>query len=142
MQSNLMVSDVMTSQLKTVSINQTLSAVKEIFEHHIFRHLPVMDGAKLVGIISHTDFEKILLGTKLAYEDSQFNQQSILSRITAEQAMTRNPFTVPPDTPLEEVSEIFSKDVFHAIPIVDHGELVGIVTNHDLLKHLLDYDPR
>ena len=132
----------MSSQLKTVSTNQTLSTVKEVFDHHIFRHLPVMEGSKLVGIISQTDFEKILLGTKLAYENSQIEQQGILSRITVEQAMTRNPFTVPSSTPLEEVFEIFTKDVFHAVLVVDEGRLVGIVTSVDVLHHLMDYDPR
>jgi len=142
MQLNTLVRDIMSTQLKTVSPNQTLLEVKEIFDHHLFRHLPVVENQKLAGIISKTDFEKILLGTKLAYNNSEVKQKNILSRITVEKAMTRNPFTVPADTPLEDVSEIFSKDTFHAIPVVDHEELVGIVTSMDLLNHFMEYDPR
>ncbi|MNK98727.1 CBS domain protein [compost metagenome] len=55
--------------------------------------------------------------------------------------MTSKPKTVSPDTIIRDLAEIFVKEEFHALPVVDNGELKGIVTTTDVMKYLLEqYD--
>jgi CBS domain-containing membrane protein len=60
----------------------------------------------------------------------------LYEKTCAERIMTRNPFTVPPDTQVVEVMEIFSKEMFHAVPVLDKGKLVGIVSHHDVMYYI------
>lgn len=57
-----LVKDLMTRDPLTIDPQSTLKQAQSIFDQHTFRHLPVMEGDQLVGIISQTDFEKILKG--------------------------------------------------------------------------------
>ena len=131
-----LVKDLMTRDPLTIDPQSTLKQTQSIFDQHTFRHLPVMDGDQLVGIISQTDFEKILEGAQLmGKNDEKIN--SLLNDTRVEKIMTRHPFTIPPDTPVEEVMEIFYKVQFHAIPVIDHGKLMGIVSHHDVFYYIM-----
>ena len=132
----LLVKDVMTKDPLTITPTQTLTEVKDIFKKHSFRHLPVIDGNQLVGILSETDFEKILEGARLTQRGKE-EMDFLLRETPVQRIMTPHPFTVPPDTPVEEVMEVFYKDRFHAIPVMDHGQLVGIVSQHDVFYYIM-----
>ena len=142
MRTDIKVSELMQTELKTASPSQTLFEVKQIFDHHIFHHLPVLEEGKLVGILSVSDFKKILLGTELAYGNSKDQQDKLLNKITVAKAMTRNLITISPDAAVGKAAEIFNQDSFHAIPVVSQDKLVGILSNLDLLNHFMKYDPR
>ena len=60
-----------------------------------------------------------------------------ISAITVAQAMTPNPVTVQPDMNIEEVAALMVDRNFHTIPVVDEGELVGIVGKEDMLRALV-----
>lgn len=133
----MVVSEVMTKEIHTISPEASLEDVKNIFENNIFRHLPVMSEEKLVGIISQTDFDKIMEGAQLAKKDER-EISELLKETSVEKVMTKHPFTVPPDTPVEEVMEIFYQNHFHAIPVLDYSKLVGIVSHHDVFYYILE----
>jgi len=131
-----LVTDFMTKNPRTISADLNLKELKGEFQNISFRHLPVMEGNKLVGIISKTDFEKILEGARLG-NNSQEDIEKILKSTKVEKVMTRNPFSVPPDTPLKEVAEVFHQNVFHAIPVMENGKLVGIISHHDIFYYVM-----
>jgi CBS domain-containing protein len=60
-----------------------------------------------------------------------------IAAITVAQAMTPNPVTVQPETDIEKVAALMVDKSFHTIPVVDKGELVGIVGKEDILKTLI-----
>ena len=124
--------DVMSTNIKSVDPEMNMIEVQDLFKMYHFHHLPVLVEGSLVGIISHTDFLKIAEGIALVREYETFDEKKILSKVTVDRIMTRNPFTVPPDTAISEVAEVFSKEKFHAIPVMDKGELVGIISHHDI----------
>ena len=62
---------------------------------------------------------------------------AIFDMLTIEQVMKSNPTTVSSTQPIKEVAEILSTEEFHALPVVDNNELVGIVTTTDVVKYLL-----
>ena len=64
--------------------------------------------------------------------------EAILEMLTIPQVMTAKPKTVPSELIIRDLAEIFVKEEFHAAPVVDNGELKGIVTTTDVLKYFLE----
>ncbi|MNR39640.1 Inosine-5'-monophosphate dehydrogenase [compost metagenome] len=75
------------------------------------------------------------------FEGQEGADEAILDMLTISQVMTSKPKTVSSDTSIRELAEIFAKEDFHALPVVDNGELKGIVTTTDVVKYFLEqYD--
>lgn len=131
------ISSLMTDHkhLVTVSPDEPLTRVKEIFETYSFHHLPVVRFREIVGIISKTDFEHFMGGGSM-YEDDRFINEMRLHNATAQDIMTKRLGKVESADRLNVAVEIFTINRFHALPVVDEGELVGIITPFDILKAL------
>ncbi len=129
------VSTIMTTNLITVNPADTLSVVKEIFDENNIHHLPVVRYKKIVGIISKTDFLYFLRGFNDNAEVAMI-EDARLKVYTAEDIMTKGLAKVESTDRILTVIDVLSINRFHAIPIVDNDELVGIVTTHDIIKTL------
>ncbi len=118
------ISTIMTSKVITVGPNETLTVAKDIFLKHKIHHIPVVEGKKLVGIISSYDLVKI--GKSFSeYKD-----------IKIKEVMTTGIATLEPTDKIGSAAEVFMEHLFHGIPITNSkGEVVGIVTTHDILKY-------
>ena len=135
MNPNNPISSIMTTKLVTVSPEDYLSRVTKIFEGHNFHHIPVVkQGNKLVGIISKDDFQKMNLYffDKIASENGNARSKEGLR---ASDIMTPSPLNVDPDDTIGLAADIFLANRFHALPVIEDGELVGIVTSHDLIQY-------
>ena len=147
----LKVKDVMTKELITVSPDtEIVHATKLLLENRI-NGVPVTDETgKLVGILCQSDmiaqqkklpvpsFFTFLNGLITLTSTKQFEKQvQKIAATTVAQAMTPNPVTVRPDTNIEEVAALMVDNNFHTIPVVDEGELVGIVGKEDILRTLI-----
>lgn len=126
---------IMTSELITVNPGDKLTAVKEIFEQHNIHHVPVVRFRELVGIISKSDFMYFLRGFSRNEED-RFVNYARLRAYTAEDIMTAGLAKLGPEDRINVALEIFMVNRFHAIPVIDNQELVGIVTTFDIIKAL------
>jgi len=131
------VQDIMTRQVVTVSEEDNMFAIRDRMEAYGLRHLPVVDGEKLVGLLTHRDM--------LRFADSQHGVDRIRQSIDdsrSEQAfvaavMSRDLETVRPETPLDEAVQKLVAHKFGCLPVTTaEGMLVGIVTEHDFLKEL------
>jgi CBS domain-containing protein len=147
----LKVKDIMTKELITVSPDtEIVHATKLLLENRI-NGVPVTDETgKLVGILCQSDmiaqqkklpvpsFFTFLNGLITLTSMKQFEKQvQKIAATTVAQAMTPNPVTVRPDTNIEEVAALMVDNNFHTIPVVDEGELVGIVGKEDILRTLI-----
>ena len=95
-----------------------LSQAEKLFKKHRVRHLPVVSGAKIVGILCMTDFARISFVD--SYDPHDFTiDTSVYSLFTLEQIMVRNPRCIPDSATIKEVAEIFLDADFHALPAVD-----------------------
>jgi acetoin utilization protein AcuB len=126
---------IMTTNLITVNPKDKLTAVKEVFEKNKIHHIPVVRFREIVGMISKTDFLHFLRGFKRSDED-RFVDNARLRVYTAEDIMTTGLAKVGPDERIGVALEIFLENRFHAIPIIEGDELIGIVTTFDILKKL------
>jgi acetoin utilization protein AcuB len=132
------VSSLMTpaSALVTVSPEDNLTTVKKIFETHTFHHLPVVRFRHIVGMISKTDFTHFMGGLSVHQED-RFTNEGRLESTKAEDIMTKGLGKVEPDDRINVVLEVFSKNWFHALPVVQNDELVGIITTQDIIRAVM-----
>lgn len=126
----------MTSDVITLQNNDDLETAERLFKKHNIRHVPVVSGDKIIGMLSYTDLLRISFVD--AIDDDEETVESIVyNMFTIEQVMTKNLIQVPPSITIKEVAEILAEKEFHAIPVVDDDKLVGIVTTTDMIKYLL-----
>ncbi|WP_353483207.1 CBS domain-containing protein [Haliscomenobacter sp.] len=129
------VKSIMSTHLITVAPSDKLSIVKDIFEDHNIHHIPVVRYKELIGIISKTDFLHFLQGFSPSQED-RFVNYARLRSYAAEEIMTKGLAKLNPNDRINIALEIFMVNRFHAIPVVENDDLVGIVTTYDIIKAL------
>ena len=129
------VRSIMSSKLLTVNPKDKLVGVKEIFDNHNIHHIPVVRYKEIVGLISKTDFLHFLRGFNSNSED-RFINEARLRAYCAEDIMTDHLATIGPDERINVALEIFKENLFHALPVVDGEELVGMLTTLDIIREL------
>ena len=133
------VSSVMTTRLVTVEPGDRLTQVKEIFDQQRIHHIPVVRYTKLLGIISKMDLFHFISGTTASANDAEA-EKAMLEKYTAEDIMTKGMATLEANERINVALQVFSENLFHAIPIVDNGQLVGMLTTLDIIKVLVNED--
>ncbi len=129
----------MTKTVVTANEKDDLKTVVEKLKKNTIRHIPIVKGKEVVGIISRTDINRLTFGA--LFEGQEGADEAILDMLNISQVMTSKPKTVSSDMVIKDLAEIFAKEDFHALPVVDHDELKGIVTTTDVIKYLLEqYD--
>ncbi|HID54690.1 MAG TPA: CBS domain-containing protein [Anaerolineae bacterium] len=96
--------------------------------------LVVSDDGELVGIVTDRDV-RLAVNSPLV-TDEPLDRIQVLEQHTAVECMTRDPKTIPSDTPIHKVAQLLSAYKYGALPVVDDGQLVGIVTVTDLLNQM------
>lgn len=127
----LTVQDMMTIVPDTISPTTTLRDIIGMMKTEGYRHLPVVDGGKLVGIITDRDIRLVMNSPMVLHERRQ--DEELIDAVTAESCMTPNPVSVAPDTPAFRAAEMLSIYKFGALPVVEKDTLVGIITVTDFL---------
>lgn len=136
MKKRVPISQIMSKDLVTVNPTQSLYDVERLLNRHNIRHVPVVEGEQLVGVISRSDLLRISFAD---LTDDEENVEAVVYDLySIPQVMSRVPITVDSEATIREVAEIFSNQSFHSMPVVDHGKLVGIVTTTDMINYLLD----
>ncbi|MEQ3656589.1 MAG: CBS domain-containing protein [Dokdonia sp.] len=131
------VSSIMTTTVISLHTKDTLETAESLFKENNIRHIPVVDGSKVIGMLSYTDLLRISFADAVG-EDEQDVDTVVYNMFTIEQVMTKNLVTVTSTTTIKDVAEILSKREFHALPVVDNNNLVGIITTTDLINFLLE----
>lgn len=129
------VSSIMSEDLKTLSSEDSLMAVKEIFDQHDFHHIPVVDEDQISGILSKSDFLFFLRGYTNNDID-RFIEATKLRAFKVKEVMKTDIITLTPTNTIKEALNIFEENKFHCIPIVEEEELKGIITPLDVIKAL------
>lgn len=130
------ISSIMTENVVKLNINDSLSKAEQLFKKHHIRHLPVVSGSQVVGILSYTDLLKVAM-VDYAEDDSEI-VTTTYNLFSLEQVMTKDIVSVVSYTSIREVAQIFLENDFRALPVFYQDKLVGIVTTTDIIKYLLD----
>jgi len=129
------ISSIMTSVVQTVEESASLHEVIRILRKFKIRHVPVINSGKVVGMISRTDINRLTFGA--LFEDQEDADDTIISSLSVSQVMTSKLTYISPNDTIKDVAKIFSKEEFHALPVLDQGELKGIVTTTDVIGYML-----
>ncbi len=136
MQNTTPISKIMTRKPSTVTPEDSLEIVRTIFEKHGFHHVPVIEQNKLVGIVSYTDYLRII-SELYGNQQKQVTSERLLQNVLVKEVMTEHLVCLSPTDTVEDALRIFKPNHFHAIPVIEGDRhLVGILSTHDLIKVL------
>lgn len=143
-------SDIMTRNPITVSPETTITDAVKILLERRFNGLPVVKDGKLVGIICQSDLvaqqQKFDVPSMFTIFDGYLSlagwnkaEQEFrkMNALIVEQAMTRDPVTTKPSALLEDIASLMVKAKYYSLPVVENGELVGIIGKEDILRTLV-----
>ncbi|AWH75572.1 CBS domain-containing protein [Dokdonia sp. Dokd-P16] len=131
------ISSIMTTNLVTLKTTDSLEHAEQLFKEHQIRHIPVVEGNHIIGMLSYTDLLRISFADAIN-EDEQEVDTVVYNMFTVEQVMAKKLVSVAPETTIKEVAQILANKEFHALPVLQEGTLVGIVTTTDLIQFLLE----
>lgn len=131
----MLVREFMTTDVTTLQETDSLLDARMIFVRSSFRHLPVLSGRKIVGIVTEHDIRQHSPSLLTGVNQEEYNR--VLETTPVTRAMTREPVTATPDQPVFEAAQLLYSRRFGCLPVVEKGELVGIVTTSDMLRLLV-----
>ncbi|MAB48160.1 MAG: CBS domain-containing protein [Flavobacteriaceae bacterium] len=126
----------MSTNIIALNRDDDLETAEILFKRHKIRHIPVVNGEIIIGMLSYSDLLRISFADAV-YDNEEEVDTLVYNMFTIEQVMAKNVVTVPPTATIKDVAKILAKKEFHALPVVDDGNLVGIVTTTDLINYLL-----
>ena len=130
----LRVKDLMSTALEVVSPDDHLHEALTKMNRAGYRHMPVVANDILVGIITDRDV-RLAVNSPFVGAESDLTREAVLDGVQIDDCMTRDPQCVSSSTPLHEVADLLTLNKFGAMPVVDEGELVGMISYIDFLKH-------
>lgn len=126
----MIVRDVMTESPATVAAAATTWEATELLQTLEIRHLPVVEEGELVGILSDRDLD----GTRLPMDQASLDQAMVAARRPVSEVMSTHVITISPEAPLRDVAEAMLENRVGALPVVENGDVLGIVSYVDVLR--------
>ena len=130
------VSDWMTKKVIILYPDDYLSDAIAMMREHDIRHLPVMKNDKLKGILSDRDIKEFSPSKATSLDIYELHY--LLAKTKVSQVMKQKVITTAPDTPVEEAAMILLDKSIGCLPVIDQGRLVGIITDKDIFRSLVD----
>ena len=131
------VRDIMSSPVFAVGHTDNLKVVEEVMEWKHVRHLPVVnDDGHLVGLITHRDLLRACVSS--IADIPRQEQDALLRGIPVRQMMQSEVLTVAPDSDVTAAARTMLERKIGCLPVVEEGRLVGILTEADFLRYLLE----
>ena len=125
------VRDIMVKEVATLDVNDELSLANDIMRLGRIRHLPVLDGQKVVGIISERDLFRSSLAQALGYGTKA--TRDLMKNVRIKDIMVSQVITVLPDTELKDAVSLMVERKIGCLPVVEEDRLVGLITETDIM---------
>ena len=126
----------MKKDLITITKDERMTTAKKILKEKNIRHLPVVDGKRLIGLVSNMDIRKAEASPATSLEIRELHY--LLDKLTVGEIMTRNVITISPDISVEEATTLLHDNKIGCLPVVEDGNLVGILTENDVMDILIE----
>jgi len=133
---SLLVRDIMQTSFVTVSAGDTLSTVEDIMTLGGVRHMPVVRGGVLVGVVSERDLLRASLSNLTAFRHEE--RRAFLQVVEITRVMVAPPIVIAPDAEIERAARLLAEKRIGCLPVVDEGKLIGLVTETDVLRCIAD----
>lgn len=132
----MFVGERMSRPVICVSPEDPINEVLAMFRNEHIRRAPVMQEGKLVGIVSERDL--LNASPSSATTLSVWEMNYLISKVKIKNVMTKKVITVDADIPIEEAARIMADKKIGGLPVVSNGKVVGVITETDLFKILLE----
>ncbi len=126
----------MHKDLFTITKDERMTAAKKIMKEKNIRHLPVVDGKRLIGLVTNMDIRKAEASPATSLEIRELHY--LLDKLTVGEIMTRNVITISPDISIEEATTLLHDNKIGCLPVVEDGNLVGMITENDVMEILIE----
>ncbi len=131
------VTSIMSAELITIQRYAVFSELRKLLDDNDIHHIPVVDGQKLLGILSTVDVLKYSFGARSVGQDKKLDK-SLDQNISIDTIMQTQVVTVTPDTSVMAAAELLLYSKFNALPVVDESQqLLGIITTKDFIGYML-----
>jgi len=127
------VRDIMSEQIVTISADDSLSTVEDIMTLGRVRHMPVVRGGQLVGVVSERDLLRASLSTLSEFGNEQ--RRAFLQVVEIKRVMSSPPVVIPSGATVEEAALVMAERKIGCLPVTDGGRLVGMLTETDVLRY-------
>jgi acetoin utilization protein AcuB len=131
----MLIQEIMTVNPITVNPRDKLRTAMEKMSSARCRRIPVIAEGRLVGIVADLDIREALNSPFVLRE--RWQDEELVDHVTVEACMTPNPITVAPETPVMQAAELMRDHKISSLPVLDGDQLVGIVTETDMLGALI-----
>lgn len=132
----MLVKDWMTADPITISPETNLPKAHKIMKDHKVRRLPVLDGDRLVGIVTLGDVREA--GPSDATSLSIYELNYLLSNLTIADIMTKSVITLEADASLQDAASLMLQNKIGGVPVLTGGKLVGIITESDVFRAIIE----
>ena len=130
------VQQIMTRQVITVRMDDSLHEVRELFNQHKFHHLMVVDSGRLVGVVSDRDLLKNISPFVDGLSERVADAATLRRRV--HQMMSRTPVSIRPEALVSDAAALMIEHSVTCLPVINtQNRLVGIVTGRDLLRTIV-----
>jgi acetoin utilization protein AcuB len=138
----MQVTECMKRDPVTVKKDDSFRYALKLVRKEGIRHLPVLDGKRVVGIVTDRDLRQSGPSTATTLEAHELNY--LLERLTIKDIMSKNVITVTPETDLLDAARLLLGHKIGCLPVVEleHDHLVGIVTRSDMIRALVELHGR
>ena len=134
------VRDIMSRKVVTIAAGETLSTVEDIMTLGGVRHIPVVKGGDLVGVVTERDLLRTSLSNLNQYGDDA--RRAFLSAVEIARVMSSPAITIGDDAPVEEAARVMAECKIGCLPVLDDEKrFVGLVTETDLLRYFAGLPP-
>jgi acetoin utilization protein AcuB len=126
----------MQTEIVTLQVDEPLANAVEATSSERIRHLPILDGERLVGMVSDRDIKRALPSAVIEGNKAEYDR--VLNETPVRRIMRGSPITVGPTASLADVTRLMLDHRISAIPVVEGGKLVGLLTDTDVLQAFLE----
>ena len=128
-----LIKDWMTRDVQTITPNTTVPEAHMLMAQNNIRRLPVLDGERLVGIVTRGDVRGAEASDATSLSIWELNY--LLSQPEISKVMTKKPITVRPESTIREAAQTILDNKISGLPVVDHeGEVIGSITESELFR--------
>ena len=128
------VREIMMGSPVTLTPEATLDLANDVISLGRIRHIPVVDGGKLVGLLSERDL--IGAAANRIFNLKQKSRSALLKNELVKNVMKKNVVTVSPETPIKDAARLMADKKIGCVPVMSEGSLVGLVTTTNILRYL------
>jgi len=132
----MLVKDIMTKNVITITSDTYVLDAERIMDQNRIGRLPVVDGGKLVGIVTKNDVLKA--SPTSTTPTNQRHLFYLMSKLTVKEIMKTIILKISPDTPIEKAIAIAQENKVGSLPVVEEGKVVGILTTNDVFYKVLN----